>query len=260
MALVRFLGLHLLQSVDLVESPRRSAVAELDVDGALSRLEFASTDGAILAALGSGEAVVAVDAPLRVANETGRRDVERVLAWCDVPAFPVSRRRLAQVFGGMRGVALAAAAPRDLDLVETLPDLALRLMLWEEATGGAGMDLGDYRTRWLGFRPPAYRPKGPGRARPAGIVATAAIVGRHVDLGGWAPSAVADDWAAIRDAAALDAILCATVAHRSARPGATVRIGDPARGEMLLPVDPNLRDRIDLTLERLRREGAIGGG
>lgn len=259
---MRFLGLHLLQSVGLVDSPRRSAVAEIDPAGALSRLEFVTSDADILAALGAGPAIVAVDAPLAVANDTGRRDVEHVLAWCDVPAFPVSRRRLAQVFGGMRGVDLRAAAPPGLDLVETLPDLALRLMMFEEAFGDAPMDLADYRPRWLQVRAPVYRPKGPGRARGAGVVEAAAILRRHVDLGGWSPSAQTDDWAVIRDAAALDAILCATVAHRASRPAGTARIGDPVHGELLAPVDENLRRRLDVNVERLRREGAIraGGG
>lgn len=257
---MRFLGLHLLQSVGLVDSPRPSAVAEIDADGALQGLTFAACDAEVLTALGAAPAVVAVDAPLAVVNETGRRDVELVLAWCDVPAFPVSRRRLIQVFGGIRGPALRAAAAPGLDLIETLPDLALRLMLYEETFGAGLVDLQEYRARWLRLRAPVYRPKGAGRARGAGILEVAAIVGRHVDLGGWAPSTRTDDWTAIRDAAALDAILCATVARRTSLPGATATIGDPARGALVAPVDANLAARIRVNEARLAQDGAIRAG
>ena len=257
---MRFLGLHLLQSVELVDSPRPSAVAAVDAEGALQGLTFAARDADVLAALGAPPAVVAVDAPLTVANETGQRDAELILAWCDVPAFPVSRRRLAQVFGGIRGPGLRAAAPHGIEMVETLPDLVLRLMLYEEAFGAEQVDLLDYRARWLGLRPPVYRPKGAGRARGAGILEAAALVGRHVDLGGWAPSTRTDDWTAIRDAAALDAILCATVARRTSLPGATATIGHPARGALVVPVDANLAARLRVNQARLAGEGAISPG
>ena len=115
---------------------------------------------------------VVVDAPLAVPNARGRRDAERVLAWCDVPAFPVSRERLERVFGGARGVALARALARPgRELRETLPDLVLRELEWEREhpPGAPALDLADYRAAWLAVRAPAYRPKGRGRARPAGM-------------------------------------------------------------------------------------------
>lgn len=252
------LGLHLQQSLDLVDTPRPSTLAELDAEGALVRLDHLVTDADILDSIGAGPGLVAVDAPLAVPNESGQRDVERLLAWCDIPVFPVSRRRLQQVHRGLRGVALVAAlsAP-EVELAETSPDVALRELAWEEAPGA--LELAEYRVRWIAERPPAYRPKGPGRAKPAGIVDAHALLARHVDLHGWVPAESPDDWAAIRDAAVLDAIACAYVAWRAVhQPGRVLRIGTAELGEMLLPVDGNLAARIAVNLERMRRDGTVG--
>ena len=256
---MRTVGLHLLQSLDLVDTPRPSTVAELDPSGALNRLEHVATDAEIGVAIGDSPALVVADSPLAVPNDAGQRDVERLLAWCDVPVFPVSRRRLEQVFGGLRGVRLAEALPREeVELVETSPDLVLRLLAWEERHPGAPLDLADYRAKWIGLRPASYRPKGPGRAKPAGIAAAHALLARHVDLQGWLPSEAGDDWSAIRNAAALDAIACAYVAWRAtAEPGRVLRIGRRDLGEMLLPVDANLAARIAINLDRLRAEGSV---
>ena len=248
-----------MQSVDLIGTPRPSVVVELDADGALARLESAAETAAVAAAIGADPAIVVVDAPLAVPTERGQRDVERILAWCDVPAFPVSRARLTSVHGGLRGVDLVEALASTVTAAETHPDLVLRLLMWEDDGGGAPIDLADYRARWLGVRAPRYRPKGPGRATIAGIVAVTAILARHVDLGGWTPTASDDDWGPIRDAAILDAIICAYVAHRSIHtPKATLTIGTRARGRMVLPVDANLRGRLEATVARLSAEGVIG--
>ena len=102
------IGLHLLAHFDLIDSPRRSVVARLDADGRVRGLDDAADDDEGIALAGAHAAdVVVVDAPLAVPDATGRRDAEQVLAWCDVPAFPVSGRRLETVYGGARGVALA---------------------------------------------------------------------------------------------------------------------------------------------------------
>jgi hypothetical protein len=256
---VRTLGLHLVQSVDLIDTPRRSVVVELDAAGMVSRVVPSATTAEIVEAIGAEPALVVVDAPLVVPNDGGQRDVERILGWCDVPAFPVSRARLAKVHGGSRGVEFGAALPPGVTAIETHPDLVLRLLMWEDAGGGAPIDLADYRAQWLGLRAPTYRPKGPGRANPAGIVAAAAILARHVDLAGWTPIEPDDDWGPIRDAATLDAIICAYVASRAIHtPEATLRIGAPSRGQMLVPVDANLGDRLTATVARLADEGAIG--
>lgn len=250
-----------MQSVDLIGTPRPSVVVELDAGRTLARLEMASQTSAIAAAIGADPAIVVVDAPLAVPNERGQRDVERILAWCDAPAFPVSRARLAKVHGGLRGVDLAERLPSTVTVAETHPDVVLRLLMWEDGGGGAPIDLLDYRARWLGIRAPVYRPKGPGRATITGIVTVSAILARHVELGGWTATESDDDWGPIRDAAILDAIICAYVAHRSIHtPEATLTIGTRTRGRMLLPVDSNLRGRLEATVARLSAERVIGGG
>jgi len=254
-------GIHLLQPIDLIGSPRRSAIACLDDAGALVTLELAGRDDGLLAAVPRDAAWLCVDAPLAVPNLGGSRDAERVLAWCDVPAFPVSRRRLERVHGGARGVALAPSLARPgRGVRETLPDLVLRELAWEREhpPDAPAMDLADYRPAWLGVRAPAYRPKGRGRARPAGLQPARALLAGVIELGGWAPRADGDDWDALHDSARLDALCCAYAALRLARGEGTATVGDPAAGHVAFPADANLRDRVALTVRRLAAEGAIG--
>jgi predicted nuclease with RNAse H fold len=255
-------GIHLLQPLALVGSRRRSAVARVDDAGRLAGLELAGADEEILALVPPEAVAVVVDAPLEVPNEEGRRDVERVLAWCDVAAFPVSRRRLRQVHGGARGVSLAPALARPGRIVlEALPDQVLRAIAWEREhpAGGAPMDLGDYRAAWVALRAPAYRPKGGGRARPPGIVPAWRLLGAVLDLAGWAPAPEPDDWAALDDAARLDALCCAYAALRAIRDGGAgaALVGAPGKGRVALVADANLRGRVAITLDRLRGEGAV---
>jgi predicted nuclease with RNAse H fold len=259
---VRLVGLHLLQPLDLVASARRSALAEVDGSGRLLRLELLGDDEEILAALPAGPALVAVDAPLAVPDETGQRDLERVLSWCDVPLFPVSRRRLRQVYGGARGVALAdRLAAHGRTVVETLPDLILRQLAWERRhpPDAPPLDLAEYRAAWLSVRAPAYRPKSAGRARPPGLVPAAALLAGAIDLGGWAPAPDPDDWTALHDAACLDALACACLALRAHRDAdaLTAAVGSAERGRVVVAADANLRDRIAVNLARLRGEGTI---
>lgn len=255
------LGLHLLQSLDLIDTPRRSAVARVDARGNLVSLEMAAGDDEVIARVAAAPGLpLVVDAPLEVRVRTGRRDLETVLAWCDVPAFPVSGRRLEQVFGGARGVALAPALARLADpVLETLPDLVLRQIAWERdhPPGAPALDLADYRAAWLAVRAPVYRPKGVGRARPDGVRAAWGLLSHVLDLGGWTPAASPDDWGAIDDAARVDALCCAYAALRLGRSGEHALIGAAGHGRAVVPADANLRGRIDLTLERLRREGSI---
>ncbi len=252
-------GIHLLQGLELVGTPRRSAVARLDPEGRLAALDLAAADDEIAALLTDAEVgAVAVDAPLHVPNDAGRRDAEAVLAWCDVAAFPSSRRRLEQVHGGIRGEALAPllGAPGRA-VLEALPDQVLRQIAWERdhPAGAPAIDLLAYRTAWVGVRAPAYRPKGTGRARPDGILAAWRLLDGVLDLGGWAPGPPADDWSAIADAARVDAICCAYAALRHVR-GAAVAIGTGGP-PVTLPADANLAARVTQTLDRLRNEGAI---
>jgi predicted nuclease with RNAse H fold len=247
-------GIHLLQTLPLVGSGRRSAVALLDPAGRLETLELADGDDQVVAAVPERAAWLCIDAPLAVPNREGSRPAERVLAWCDVPAFPVSLRRLETVHGGARGLALAPALRRPGRAVrETLPDLVLRELEWERAhpPDAPAMDLADYRTAWLGVRAPAYRPKGRGRARPAGMGRARELLAGVVDLAGWAPRTGGDDWEALDDAARLDALCCAYAALRLARGEGAATIGDPGSGHVAFPADANLRGRVELTLGRL---------
>ena len=255
------LGLHLLQSLDLVGSPRRSALARLDASGRVVSLELAGDDAEIAELVSASPGLpLAVDAPLEVPNRTGRRDVEAVLAWCDAPAFPVSQRRLGQVFGGARGVALMPALSAAADpVLEAHPDLVLRQIAWEREhpAGEEPIDLADYRAAWLAIRAPTYRPKGVGRARPEGTRAAWTLLGRVLDMGGWEPASDPDDWGAIHDAARVDALCCAYAALRLQEPGAHVVIGAPGLGRVAVPADANLRGRVELTLTRMRADASI---
>jgi predicted nuclease with RNAse H fold len=243
------LGLHLVQGLDMVPTPRRSALARLDHEGRLTALDLAGPDEEILALVEPIHAVaLVVDAPLEVPDDRGRRDVEVVLAWCDITAFPVSLRLLEKVYGGARGLALAPALDRPgRALRETIPDAVLRQIAWERdhPAGAAPLDLADYRAR------------GTGRARPDGIVAAWRLLAEVLDLGGWTPGPPSDDWSAINDAARIDALCCAYAGLRMQRVGASASIGAPGHGQLTLPADANLAGRIALTLERLRAEGAI---
>ena len=131
----------------MVSSDRRSAVARLDAEGRLLSLDLVGSDEEVLAALPPAPAVVVVDAPLAMPGNGGQRDVERVLAWCDIPLFPVSASRLRQVFGRHAGrrperthvEPLAAGA-----CVESAPDAVLHQLAWERArpATAAPLDLG----------------------------------------------------------------------------------------------------------------------
>jgi predicted nuclease with RNAse H fold len=254
------LGLHLVAHLGLVSSPRRSVVARLGADGRLQGLETAAGDDEIAALVAARDAsLIVVDAPLEVPPGGGRRDAEAILAWCDVAAFPVSARRLETVYGGARGVALRPALTAGgRRALEALPDQVLRQIVWERdhPPQGPPMDLAAYRAAWIGVRAPRYRPKGEGRARPAGILEAWGVLAEAVDLCGWAPSPAPDDWAAIADAAVIDAVLCAYAGLRLAR-GTGVTVGAPGRGVVALAAGADLRDRLDATVARLASEGTI---
>ncbi len=254
------LGLHLLPHLDLVSSPRRSVLARLDPSGGLRALDEVDTDAAIASILDTQTAaLVVVDAPIDVPNAGGRRDVESVLAWCDIPAFPVSTRRLETVFGGARGVEIASTlAQGGRRAIEALPDQVLRQIAWEREhpNGAPPLALADYRAAWLGVRAPRHRPKGVGRARPDGIAAAWHLLAGVIDMAGWTPSVQPDDWTAINDSARIDAICCAYAGLRLCD-GGGMSIGAPGRGQAALPVDANLRGRLNATLERLRAEGTV---
>lgn len=250
----RAVGIHLMPVVGDPDPRRPSVVIELGPDGAIVAETRATTVEEVVAAVGDGPALVAVDAPLAVPNDRGRRPVDELLGWLDVPVFPAARDRLGTVYGGVRGESLAAALAPSTDVVETVPDLVLRQIAWEGR--GERADLAEFRARWLTLRPAPYRPKGLGRAKPAGLVPAGALLARVVDLGGWAPDP-RDDWAAIRDAAVIDALACAHVAWRGVfgEAGSTIRIGATTH-DLLLPCDVNLDERVRVNVARMADAGA----
>ena len=246
------IGLHLSPAVSEPDARRQSVLAALDRDAKLVRLERLDSDEAIAAAVGVDGAVVCVDQPLVVANMQGQRRFEHLLSWCDAPTFPIALGRLRTLYGGARGVAIAGALlGHDLTLAEALPDLTIRQLIWEHEHP-EGIDLETYRSRWLGVRAPRYRPKGIGRARPAGFLPTCEILARVVDTAGWTPPSGSDDWEAIACAAELDAIVCAYTAWRARYAEdahRTVRCADGAFA--IIATGPNLAERLEIHAERL---------
>lgn len=220
-----------------------------------------SSDDEIAHAVGCDPALVLVDAPLAVPNVRGRRDAEHVLAWLDIPAFPVTPERMQRVYGGARGVDLSQGL-RDAGHVtaEALPDQVLRQLLWERdhPTGAPSLPLAEYRAEWLGVRPPAFRPRG-GRARNDGLAPARAILSDIVDTGHW-PSPERDgDLADLDEAAAIDAVACAVLAWRCVDGGAWQwgRVGTPAAGCIVVAAGPELLDRARVNTTRLAADGAI---
>jgi predicted nuclease with RNAse H fold len=236
-----------------IQSPRRSCIAELSADGRLHSLSFAQEDDDIMSSIPESVSHIVVDAPLEVPNENGARPIERLLGWLDIPAFPHSRQRDQQIFGGTRGDGLRTPlTSRNAHVAETSPDAVLKQLLWEQRPMHARdiIEFADYRAYWHPLRPPRYRPKAGGRATANGFASIVAILDGVVDLAGWEPTAHPDDWDAIRDAAALDAIICAVVAWRWAyHAGSTVQVSS-GYTPFIFASDVFLGQRIGLHAER----------
>lgn len=258
---MRAVGVHLVQDARREDAPARSTVAEISRDGRLSGAQMCRTDAQIADAVGTAPALVLVDAPLAVPDVRGRRDAEQVLAWLDIPAFPVTPERMRKVHGGARGVALA----RDLRsaghaVAEALPDQVLRQLIWERdhPWGSPALGLADYRAEWLGVRPPAFRPRG-GRARNEGLAPARDILAGAIDARAW-PAATRDgDLADLDEAAVIDAVACAVLARRclDGPGGRWARVGDRDAGCIILAAGPDLLERARVNMTRLAAEGAI---
>jgi predicted nuclease with RNAse H fold len=229
---MRTVGLHLAQK----PGTGASVLVEIEA-GAVCAPRQAQSDAEILAALPEAPALVVVDAPLAIPNEIGKRDVEAVLLWCDIPAFPVSRRRIQALFGGARGVELARKMlERGYETAETLPDHVTRQLLWERARGGrAPLDLGAYRERWVQVRTPDER-------------AARELLGEAIDLTAWPPEG---------NGAELSAVACAYAGWRHLTGLSSIDLGTPDRGRMLLPADTNLVERVAVNVERMWNEGTV---
>ncbi len=240
--------------VSAVGTGRPSCVVAVDALGVVVQITAADDIDAIADAVPPSAEIVAVDAPLAVPNRTGMRPVDQLLAWLDIPAFPVSGERLDKVYGGARGPHLLARLRRpDRLIVETAPDAVLRELVWEAVhPPGAGvLDLALYRERWLDVRTARYRPKGTGRAVPAGRASAWAILAGALDLGGWFPDPHPDDWAAISDAAVLDALAAAYSAWRLMTAPTQALLVAADGVPFAIPADANLRNRAKLHGSRL---------
>lgn len=229
---MRVAGLHLSQK----PGTGVSVLVEID-GGAVCEPRRLESDAEILAALPVPPALVVMDAPLAIPNKTGKRDVEAVLLWCDIPAFPVSGRRIQALYGRARGVELAREmADRGYETAETLPDHVTRQLLWERDRAGlAPLDLGVYRERWLRMRTPD-----PVTAR--------GLLGEALDL--TLGPAEGDD-------AGLRAVASAYAGWRHLTASTSIDLGTPERGRMILPGDANLAERLAINVERMRNEGTI---
>lgn len=248
----RAVGVHLMPVLDAVDTPRPSVIVEMDREGAIAAITEVTTLAEIVTALGADPALVVVDAPLTVPSTGGRRTIDELLGWLDTPVLPISRKRMDALYGGARGEDLTRhEGVQHHDIVETFPDLLLRLLAWERDRPAPPVDLGEFRARWLTHRPPVYRPKGSGRAKAAGILPAFHLLSTAIDFGGWAPMREGD-WGAIADAAVLDAAACAHVAWRAvvADPDRSVRL-DVGGADVILPCDANLAERIEVNRARL---------
>lgn len=259
---VQIVGVHLVQTLAHLDTPRRSIVARVNGERQLLGLDEVGDDRELLDALTGEPAMIVVDAPLAIPNREGSRDLERVLAWCDINLFPASIRRVSTLHGGLRGVGLAAqldARARE-GAWEAAPDQVLRQVMWEQEHPAElpPMDLADYRARWPLVRAPVYRPKAAGRARAEGLDPAWRLVGSVIDLAGWMPASRPDDWRAIADAGRLDALCCAIAGLRAQGIGGrALRIGTRERGRIVVPVCANLAERLQITLDRMRADHHI---
>lgn len=255
------MGIHLLQDTRLGDAPGRSAVAEITPDSIVSGVRMCRSDAEIVEGVGPEPALVLVDAPTVVPEVTGRRDAEHVLAWLDIPAFPVTPSRMEKAYGRARGVALARALAHAGHVVaEALPDQVLRQLMWEQEhpADRPPLDLGAYRAAWLGVRAPAFRPRG-GRARNDGLEPARAVLAESIDLAAWPLPERDGDLADLDDAAVIDAVACAVLAHRCLHaPGDRwALVGDAAAGRIALAACPEMIQRAAINATRLRDERTI---
>jgi len=258
---VRAVGVHLVQDARRDDAPGRSAVAEITPDNCLSGVRMCRSDEDIIEAVGTGPALVLVDAPLAVPEVRGKRDAEQVLAWLDIPAFPVTPQRMTKVHGGARGPGVAERLRQEGHVpAEAIPDQVLRQLMWEQEhpEGSPPVGLEAYRSAWLGVRAPAFRPRG-GRARNDGLAPARAILTGAVDPTAWPPPGRDGDLADLDEAAVIDAVACAALARRCIedRESTWARIGTRDAGCILLAAGPDLIARARVNIDRLLGDGAI---
>lgn len=237
--------------VDLAWGERRpTGVAVLDEDGTLVHLSSRTTDETVLAALTSyadGPCLVAFDAPLVVANDTGSRPAEAALnhdfGRFDAGAHPANRGR-PEFAGTPRAARLAEALGLDIDPSSTAPRRAIevyphpatvvlfglgRTLKYKQRSGRPLTLLRDELLRLMRLL------EGLGTADPALRVS---------DHEGWRDLVAAVEAATSKARLRLvedqvDAVLCAHVARFAhLHPDRTTTYGDLATGYIVTPTLP----------------------
>ena len=247
---MRFVG------VDLAWSPGRpSGIAVLDERGRVEEAAYLNDLGALaafcLAHKAAGPVMVAVDAPLRVANEEGHRPAERELlrlfSRFRLGAHVASRSRLLQVHGCVRGEQLMALLARGFGASPNGSG-------WADPDGCAVFEVYPHAAlvSWFQLeRPLAYK-RGTLAARREGLARLVRLLGSlrtadpPLDLSGAAWLPPEDGWAQLGAAEVrhleglLDAVVCAHVAHYYYRwgPSRCLVLGSPESGQLVTPAPP----------------------
>ncbi len=251
---MRFVG------VDLAWTEHRgSGLVVLDERGRLEswayRVELEAVASFCLAQTGDEPAMIAVDAPLCVPNETGHRAVDRALmrlfAGRRLGVHAASRRRLLQAYGGLRGERLVERlAGRGCPVIEVYPHAAL--------------------VAWLDLPAPLAYKRGSRHERLAGLQRLATLLRRRtgadppLDVDGvpWLPEpreAAASRAAVERMESLLDALICAHVAAFWHRWG-TARCARLGEGETAYLVTPLPKPGAAHPWREEGEDGAAGAG
>jgi predicted RNase H-like nuclease len=244
---VKFVG------VDLAWSENNDTGVAVVEGGKVTASDVVSTDADIVefvtGAVGDDGGLVAIDAPLVVPNETGRREAERLVGKLfrryDAGAHPANRRHLSRWTGRVRGEDVARLLEREgfehsprpegregeRKLFEVYPHPSMVVMFGLPAIlRYKSRAKRSYEFRWREFE--RY----------------VSLLGELVGL----PREIADqDVTELRGGALksfedrLDAVFCACIARRAwKRPGECEVLGSMDEGYILTPVFPHMRDAL----------------
>jgi len=237
--------------VDLAWGERRpTGVAVLDEAGRLVHLSSRTTDASVLEAVGpyaAGPCVVAFDAPLVVANDTGSGPAEAALnldfGRFDAGAHPANRGR-PEFADTPRGARLAAALGLDIDPTSRAPRRAIEVYPHPATVVLFGLG------RTLKYKQRSGRPLAQLREELLRLMhlveglRTADPVLQVSDHEGWRELLAAVESATSKAGLRLaedqvDAVLCAYVARFAhLRPERTTTYGDLATGYIVTPTLP----------------------
>ncbi len=225
--------------VDLAWTDHRgSGLVVLDERGRVQswayRVELDAVASFCLAQTEEPPTVVAIDAPLTVPNETGHRAVDRALmrlfAGRRLGVHAASRRRLREVYGGLRGERLVERlAGRGCQIIEVYPHAAL--IAWSDLPAPLAYKRGSRDERLAGLQ------------RLVDLLRRRADADPPLDLDSvpWLPEGgepAASTAAVERMESLLDALICAHVAAFWHRWGTTrcARLGDGEGAYLVTPL------------------------